>query len=96
MAVSITLTFDDAWAARLVPVIRKWAGEIERNPIVRALLDARGVTSVDDLNTVQQAKLVWLASTLWKAQLYEGDAAERVARDAIKSDLEQNFPLEIG
>ena len=96
MPVSIALNFDDEWAIRLAPVFRKWAKEIERNPIVRALLDARGVTSMDDLNATQKAKLCLTATILWKAQTYEGDAAEVAARQAIVTDLEQNFPLEIG
>jgi hypothetical protein len=93
MAVSITLTFDDDWALRLRPVVFDRAQKFQRHPVIRALLQSAGVATVDELSTKQVAKLVILFDLLLHTMNYEGDAAERVARNAAVEDVKESFPL---
>ena len=95
MPITISLTFDDTWAARLAPVVQAKVNDIRAHPIVVGLLAAQGVDSVDDLTVKQQAKLLILFDLLRYTQMHEGDEAERAARQAVVDDVADNFPLEI-
>ena len=97
MAISITLNFDDTWAARLAPMVVFRVEEARKNPLVETLLAAApGVDSVDDLTTKQKAKLLILLGLLRDLAKFEGQNAAEAANTAVSEDIRDNFPLEIG
>lgn len=95
MPVTISLTFDDEWAARLAPVVRAVVKDRERHPLMQSLLTGAGFTSIDELTTVQQAKAELLFHLMTLTMHVEGDEAERTARTSVIEDVESNFPLEV-
>lgn len=96
MAISITLDFDDTWAARLAPMVVELANDIAQHEIVIALLLALGIPSVDDLTTKQKGTLILLFHLLTRLQRYEGQAAAAAAQETVIEDIADNFPLEVG
>lgn len=90
MAVEFTLTFTDAQAARLAPVVNWLAHEIERHPKVQQFLDG---ASVDDYTVRQQATLVLKFYLFRKCQMYERELAERAAGEAAIADVDANLPI---
>lgn len=97
MAISITLNFDDTWAARLAPMVVAQIEGRRRNPLVQDLIAATpGVDSVDDLTTRQKAKLWILLHLLRDLSKFEGQNAAEAANIAVTEDIRDNFPLEFG
>jgi len=90
VAVSFTLTFTDAQAARLPPVVDWLAHEVERHPKIQAFLDG---SSVDDLTVRERATLVLKFYLIRKAKMYERELAEREAGAAAEADVDANLPL---
>jgi hypothetical protein len=95
MAVDFTLTFTDAQAQRLAPVVTWLAHEIERHPLVQQFLADRGVASVDDLTVRQRATLVLKFYLQRKARMYERELSERAAGEAAEADVIANLPIEV-
>jgi hypothetical protein len=95
MTISITFDFDDAWAARLAPMVNKWADDSKDNEIIVDLLATVGAT-IDQLTVKQKYKLMVLMQNLSDLAAYEGSAAAQAARQSIISDIINNFPLEVG
>ena len=96
MGVNLTLSFDDEWAARISAMVNHLVGERQKQPLIIALLEKRGIASVDDLTPKQKAKL-WITYNLLKdLVLFEGPAAAEAANATVAEDLQANFPLEIG
>jgi len=90
MAVSFQLTFTDAQAARLAPVVNWLAHEVERHPKIRAFLDG---SSIDDLTAREKATLVLKLYLFNKCKMYERELAERAAGAASDADVDANLPL---
>lgn len=95
MPISLTLTYEDEWVARLAPMINHLAQDMQRHPVVLEALAAHGKESVDELTTKQKAKLVIHFYLMVQLNLYEGDEAERASRQAVTNDIETNFPVEV-
>jgi hypothetical protein len=97
MAVSITLNFDDTWAARLAPMTSARVEEARNNRIIVELIEAHPtITSIDELTVKQKAKLWILFRLLGDLCQYEGEIAAVAGRQAVVDDIELNFPLEVG
>ena len=90
MAVSFTLTFTDAQAARLAPVVNWLAHEVERHPKIREYLDG---SSIDDLTAREKATLVLNLYLFNKCQMYERELAERAAGAASDAVVDDNLPI---
>ena len=90
MAVSFTLTFTDAQAARLAPVVDWLAHEVERHPKIQAFLDG---SSIDDLTAREKATLVLKLYLFNKCKMYERELAEREAGAAAEADVDANLPI---
>ena len=90
MAVSFTLTFTDAQAARLAPVVDWLAHEIERHPKIQAFLNG---SSIDDLTAREKATLVLKLYLFNKCKMYERELAERAAGAASDADVEENMDI---
>jgi len=96
MPIELTLTFDDDQAARLVPVIRAWAREIENHPLVQQLLESRGLVSASELTPKQQFRLILLFLLQMRIQNHEADEASRAARRLVETEVTDSFPLDPG
>ena len=97
MAVSITLNFDDEWAARLAPMVIQSVDRAQHHPIIIALIDALpAIDSVDDLTPRQKAKLWILFGLLGQLAKYEGQIASQQAQESVGDDIADNFPVEVG
>jgi len=90
VAVEFTLTFTDAQAARLAPVVNWIAHEVERHPKIQAFLDG---SSIDDLTSREKATLVLKLYLFNKCKMYERELAERAAGAASDADVEDNLPI---
>lgn len=95
MPVSVTFTFDDAWVARIAPVVQARLEGIQDDPVVQSRLAGWGVGSVWDLTPKQKFKLVVLYDLLRGTASTEGNVAGSAARDSAITDVEENFPLEV-
>jgi hypothetical protein len=96
MAISLTLNFDDTWAARLQPMVEEALDKAQRNPVIVSLIENSPVNSVDELTPKQKAKL-WITFTLLcQLARFEGHAAGMTAQQSTVADVEENFPLEYG
>jgi len=97
MSVTISLTFDDEWAARLAPMVETSVQDAQQNKIIVSLIESLpGVDSVDDLSIINQGKLLILFDWLCRLQRFEGDTAAAVARSTVITDIAETFPLEVG
>ena len=90
MAVTYTLTYTDAQAARLAPVVDWLAHEVERHPKIIEFLDG---SSIDDLTAREKATLVLKLYLFNKCKMYERELAERAAGAAAEADVDANLPL---
>ena len=90
MAQSFTLTFADAMALRLKPVVEWRARDMARHPKVLAFLDGR---DIDDLTPRQQAELVLKFYLYRDLKLYEREQAEIVAGRTAEESVDQDFNL---
>ncbi len=95
MAVTISLTFDDTWAARLNQMVQDETESMKENPVIVALLAGAGVP-MESLTPKQKAKLWIMFLMLCRLALFEGKVAAEQARQNVIDDVEENFPLEIG
>lgn len=97
MAVTLTLNFDDAWAARLQPMVYSELDRHSSHPIIVGLLESLpAIETIDDLSPKQQGILLILFDLLGRLQRFEGDSAAKSARLDIATDIAANFPLEVG
>ncbi len=97
MSTSITLSFDNAWALRLKPMVEQRVSEARANPVIVSLIDALPtIDSVDDLTPKQQTVLWILFKLLCELSKFEGNEAAETARQTIVDDINSNFPLEVG
>ena len=91
--IEITFRIPNALGAALAPMVAKKAKGLEPTPKVQVALEARGLSSVDELTPAQQLKLVvrmWLMHELQKYR-------RRLHSEEVELDIqaiEAEFPTE--
>ncbi len=97
MPVTLSIEFDDTWAARLRPMVEHRVREMRRHPLTVMLLENMpGVESVDDLTLKQKAKLLIRFHLLKDLVRFEAQAAAEAANRQTSDEIVSNFPMEIG
>lgn len=97
MAITLRLNFDDAWAARLAPVIENLVASERNHPTLIALIDGLdGIDSIDDLTLKQKARLWITFNLMLNVEGFEAPPASRAAGAAVIADIRSSFPLEVG
>lgn len=93
MPVTVSMTFDDEWAARFEPMIENIAESWKEYPMVQNMLTTLGIT-FEELTVVQKFKIAVIVGYLLQNLIqYEGEIAAADARQTIVSDVSDNFPL---
>ena len=94
MAITIQFTFDTPWAARLSDMVENYP-HLHNDEVLAALLESAGKTW-EELTAKQKWKVLVLRDTMNELIRHEGETAADTARQTIITDIEDNFPLEIG
>lgn len=92
MSVELTLTFTDAQAAALAPVVTAEATKLALNPDVIAKI---GDSDVESWTTKQKAKLVIYCQLMFLRQRYARDEAELIYGEAAAQAAGDESPVEV-